>query len=321
MNASWIGERVAMVDLAKILKDYITYSTSDKTKPATEIGSWGPNSIFKYPKYGGTGSIWKGVGHLLNPDHLKLNTEIAEIDSDSKTIKFTNSNTIKYDKLISTIPIDILIQKVIKPTKKLDVDKILGKHGQIKHSTTHVIGLGFDGEITNEIKDKSWMYFPSLDRSPFYRMTAFSNYSPYLVNEPYKQSSMMFEVCETEHIPDTSDIVNKTIEGAINENLMSDSDVDRIVTKFHMKFDYGYPTPYLNRDPFLNDLEPILRNDLDIYSRGRFGGWRYEVSNQDHSCMQGVESVDNILFGAEEQTFFYPDHVNSRKETTRRLIT
>ena len=38
-----------------------------------------------------------------------------------------------------------------------------------------------------------------------------------------------------------------------------------------------------------------------------------------NSCMQGVESADSILFGVEEQTFFYPDHVNNRKETTRRF--
>ena len=60
MNAGWIGERVAMVDLAKILRDYIAFTLSDKTKPRTETGNWGPNSVFKYPKYGGTGSIWKG---------------------------------------------------------------------------------------------------------------------------------------------------------------------------------------------------------------------------------------------------------------------
>jgi len=39
---------------------------------------------------------------------------------------------------------------------------------------------------------------------------------------------------------------------------------------------------------------------LGVYSRGRFGAWRYEVSNQDHSLMQGVEWVDRLLKGAIE---------------------
>ncbi len=41
---------------------------------------------------------------------------------------------------------------------------------------------------------------------------------------------------------------------------------------------------------------PWLRAD-GIWSRGRFGSYKYEVANQDHSLMLGVEAADNVLFG------------------------
>lgn len=40
---------------------------------------------------------------------------------------------------------------------------------------------------------------------------------------------------------------------------------------------------------------------------------QYEVANQDHSLMLGVEAVDNILFGTKEVTLHHPDIVNAGK--------
>jgi protoporphyrinogen oxidase len=315
MNAVWVGERVATVDLNKTVDNIIQHQQSDGHK-ANPNASWGPNSTFKFPKFGGTGSIWRGVGAMLDQSKLQLNTTVAEIDTEQKLIKFENSNTIQYDDLINTMPIDILMSKIIKPTKDLDVEKIFSTYGKPLHSSTNVIGIGLNGAPPADLADKSWMYFHT-DRSPFYRSTVLSNYSPFMVKERGKQWSLMLEASESVNRPPCEDIIEETIKGLVNEKLIKESDIDDIASKWHLRMEYGYPTPYLKRNPFLEHVEPILRKKFNIYSRGRFGGWKYEVSNQDHSCLQGVEAVDNILFGCEEQTFFYPDHVNTRKETTR----
>jgi hypothetical protein len=43
--------------------------------------------------------------------------------------------------------------------------------------------------------------------------------------------------------------------------------------------------------------------ERDVYSRGRFGAWQYEVGNMDHSVMQGVEVVNRVLLGEPEETW------------------
>ena len=94
---------------------------------------------------------------------------------------------------------------------------------------------------------------------------------------------------------------------------------DEVVSTYHRRFDHGYPTPTLEREGVLTQLLPKLQ-DKGIYSRGRFGGWRYEVGNQDYSFMLGVEAVDNIVeSGAVELTLNYPDFVNGRRNEERRL--
>jgi hypothetical protein len=45
---------------------------------------------------------------------------------------------------------------------------------------------------------------------------------------------------------------------------------------------------------------------------------QYEVANQDHSLMLGVEAADSILFGTKELALGHPDIVNAQKNTTMR---
>ena len=79
---------------------------------------------------------------------------------------------------------------------------------------------------------------------------------------------------------------------------------------WHTRLPYGYPIPSLRRDRALDVIHSTLEL-RDVYSRGRFGAWKYEVSNQDHSFMQGVELVDRLADGAEEVTLRHPALVNA----------
>jgi hypothetical protein len=69
--------------------------------------------------------------------------------------------------------------------------------------------------------------------------------------------------------------------------------------------EYFYPVPTLSRDRALAEIQPFLLAH-GIYSRGRFGAWKYEISNMDHTVMQGVEVVSSLLLGEPERTWVAP---------------
>ena len=50
MQCSWLGERVATVDTAVAISNVLRNK---------EDAGWGPNAVFRFPKFGGTGGIWK----------------------------------------------------------------------------------------------------------------------------------------------------------------------------------------------------------------------------------------------------------------------
>jgi hypothetical protein len=97
------------------------------------------------------------------------------------------------------------------------------------------------------------------------------------------------------------------------DHLLTDQDeICSIVVK---SIPQGYPTPFLGRDDL---IEPVLRQfeAVDIFSRGRFGAWKYEVGNQDHSFAQGFECASRLACkgGPDcEPTLFTPNLVNSRR--------
>ena len=80
---------------------------------------------------------------------------------------------------------------------------------------------------------------------------------------------------------------------------MTVEDRRRVVTTWQCSPAKTYPVPTLDRDAALAVIEPWLQRRR-IWSRGRFGAWRYEIGNMDHSFMQGVEWVDHVLDGAPE---------------------
>lgn len=325
MQCNWLGERVATVDVDRAITNVINNK---------EDAGWGPNAVFRFPKNGGTGAIWKGVAKLLPAENQRYNTTVTNIDKDAKTVTLSDGSTITYNSLLSTLPLDLTL-------------RWMGKEewaDGLQHSSSHIIGLGIRGSCPHGLK--CWLYYPE-DDCPYYRCTVFSNYSktncpddatalPTLCSgdgsdpassdaKPGPYWSLMFEVSESNYKPVNQEaitlggkagtwpaVVRDTLLGAISTKLIeAGSD---IVSIYHRRIEHGYPTPSLGRDAVLDKALPWLQQQ-NIWSRGRFGSYKYEVANQDHSMLLGVEAADNILFGTKELTLAHPDIVNAKKNT------
>jgi len=137
---------------------------------------------------------------------------------------------------------------------------------------------------------------------PFYRVTYLSNYSPYMTASP-DQTLLLTETSQSAHKPeDAATIVDRVLDGLVTTRLMDETDRELVVTTWLCSPSMSYPVPSTTRDAALGTIQPWLRSQ-GIWSRGRFGAWLYEIGNMDHSTMQGVEFVNNVLAGEPEQTW------------------
>lgn len=297
LNTVWVGERVARTDLKRVLHNLV-YNIDD-------IG-WGPNNKFKYPLSGGTGAIWKACSQKLPQNKLHFDNPVVNIDLENHTVTMQTGSVFKYDKLISTLP----LTELLTLSGQFRYSE-LTKRGLL-YSSSNIVGVGLKGHLPKDLQNKCWIYFPE-DNCPFYRVTVFSNYSPNNVPNAEQYWSLMAEVSESPvKNVDHNNLEESVIQGLLNIGFISKR--EEIVSTWKYNAKYGYPTPGLQRDKALSEILPFFEK-RDVFPRGRFGMWKYEVSNQDHSFMQGVEIIDRLVNDRLEMTINDPTSINGNKQS------
>lgn len=94
--------------------------------------------------------------HTFLAPEQKYGLTVVNVDKDAKVVTLADGNKIKYNSLLSTLPLDVTL-------------RWLGKNDWadgLQHSSSHIIGFGIRGKSPHG--SKCWLYYPESD-CPFYR--------------------------------------------------------------------------------------------------------------------------------------------------------
>ena len=159
MASDWIAERVAVVDYERALRG---------VREGQDDVGWGPNNRFVFPATGGTGEIYRRLAERFE-DRIRYDQDVVEVDAERRIVRVGDGEQLRYDALVSTMPLDLLVQALAGAPEPLRAAA-----GQLRHNGVWMVGVGYEAPLAD---DKSWMYFPQ-DHAPFYRATNFAKYSP-----------------------------------------------------------------------------------------------------------------------------------------------
>lgn len=225
------------------------------------------NNNFFYPK---TGAITYINSLLKNVDQNKISkkTKITKIDKSSKIVETTNG-TYQYEYLISSLPLNRLLELTNTPHDKnvYSSNKVL------------VFNLGFDLPSNNPYH---WIYIPS-EEICFYRVGFYNN----ILGDD--RCSMYVEIgLQTNETVEIKKYLENVLKDLKSLNLIEDH---KLISWHSIIMEPAYV--HLTSKSIDDSKEKIksLENDK-IYSIGRYGRWTYcSIEDNIISAKSTVEKI------------------------------
>ncbi|MDD5254548.1 MAG: FAD-dependent oxidoreductase [Candidatus Omnitrophica bacterium] len=252
---------------------------------------WGLNARFFYPKEHGIGSIFRELAGPLS-SKIRYSAEVVGIDTAAKKVFLQDSRSDSYDFLINTMPLDRLLE--ISGARGAG-----GKEGSFRYTSLKAVGIGLRLPCAHPWH---WAYF-SQPKLPFFRVSPVNNFSSRSVPEADTYSAFLCELSYAQgNAPQDGRVADDVIAGLQECGLISSQDRGKVVSVFVKDIPYAYPLAVLGGRPALSGAHRRLES-LGIYSRGRFGGWRYAIGNMDDCFRQGQEIAGRLVTGEPETTW------------------
>lgn len=254
---------------------------------------WTPETRVTYPAKGGTGAIWTAVASRIPQQKMLLGTRLMAISLETKTALLSNGETVRWQHLLSTMPLDSLVRML-----ETERPALAGKAERLVRARSRLFGFGIRGKLPPRYAGLHSCQVTDAD-VPFWRLNFPMTVSQ--GNGPEGCYSLLCEVSEPASQPPATELRAQVQSQLYRMGLLGRAGL-QLISSMEATVDHGYPVPFLGRDSLLQEIQSVL-DEEKIFSRGRFGSWRYEISNQDHAFMQGAEAIRRILFQIPEETF------------------
>lgn len=255
MSHEWVDGRVPEPPLEDVIKSSLGINTDGYTHQL----------YFYYPKIGGIQSIIKTL-EKRNSSMVVTNFEVKTIkkDSSGEWIVSNGKDIYKFDRLISTIP----LQELLDSLEEIPVD-VTNAINDLKFNSLITVMLGIDVPKLNDI---SWMYVPD-EKVIFNRVSFPSNYSDEV--SPKGKSSILAEITCSEKDPiwnmSDSEILDIVINKLDEMNIIKKKTVCFSEIR-HLK--YAYVIYDLNYSKNMQLITNYFR-EIGIELVGRFSEFKY----------------------------------------------
>lgn len=209
------------------------------------------NMYFTYPKSGAIEYV-NALYREVNPNKVSLNEELFEVDLINKIAK-TNVREIKFDRLISSAPLNLLLDKC-----GIDYNKAAYSWNKVL-----VLNLGFDKKGLDTFNH--WVYFPE-KKFCFYRIGYYDNIFG---------SERLSLYVEIGFNKDSEVEVDGYLDTVINDLRKAGVITDhKLVSHSIVLMNPAYV--HINME---SEMDKVRAKDLlskyDVFSIGRYGDWKY----------------------------------------------
>lgn len=280
--ATWMGRFVPNTSLEQILQGITLNGLADADKKV------GYNAEFLYPKSGGINSWIQCLANALK-NKIVTETAVKTIDVKNKVIIFTNGHLEKYDTLITTMPLDILLHSLVG-LSHIDFKK------QAKNLVCNSV-VNFNwGVARADLSDKHWIYFPEA-QFPFYRIGFPHNFAHSMVPEGH--SSLYGEFS---YIKKSANFVEEKLAYARKQtSALLNIRPEEVVVEKIIHIPHAYVIYNFWREKNLENLLKSLQ-DLGIYSIGRYGEWKY--SSMQEAVLDGKKIAEKMTVFPAIQAYY-----------------